>query len=559
MRQRSFDELGTPLSEVTFCVVDLETTGGSPATSEITEIGACKVRRGEVVGTLQTLVQPREPVPAFIRLLTGISDDMLVDAPPIETVLPSFLEFVRGCVLVAHNARFDISFLNAALRRAGYDRLPHKVIDTANLARKVVGSEVPNSRLATLATFLRCAHQPCHRALPDVLATIDVLHYLIERVAGFGITTLEDLAAASATRMDGTFHKITLADGLPRGIGVYRFIGATGNTLYVGKATDIRTRVRSYFYGDPRRKIRDLLRETQRIDAQRCPTTLEAEITESRAIHDEQPPYNRAGKRWGTWYVKFTVAGRGKIAPARVPKHDGATYLGPFASVRVARALVEAFRDASAIHRCAEPSRCRGCAFSDLRRCAGQDPDNHRNEVARLLNAVVEDPSPVFGALARRMRRLADQHRYEEAADLRDRAAALRRALRKAHSIESLVAAGDIVIAVGGRALLIRDAQLAAAVELAESDIPGTILRLRAIAVTRPVATYLTADVLKEALTILSWLTRAGSDARLLHVDATFASRVYSADETFTSRSSTSDAAPESIASRATPRPALMS
>lgn len=558
MRQRSFEELGTPLSEVTFCVVDLETTGGSPASSEITEIGACKVHCGEVVGTLQTLVRPCEPVPAFIRLLTGISDEMLLAAPRIEQVLPSFLEFVRGCVLVAHNARFDISFLNAALRRAGYERLPHKVIDTANLARKVVGAEVPNSRLATLASFLRCAHQPCHRAFPDVLATIDVLHHLIERVAGYGVTTLEDLAAISATRMDGTFQKITLADGLPRGVGVYRFIGATGNTLYVGKATDIRSRVRSYFYGDPRRKIRDLLRETQRIDAQRCSTTLEAEVLEARAIHAEQPPYNRAGKRWGTWYVKFTLTGRGKIAPARVPKHDGATYLGPFPSVRLARTLIDAFRDASAIHRCAEPARCSGCAFSGIGRCIGTDPDEHRDEVARLVSAVVTDPSPVLTALARRMRHLAEQHRYEEAAELRDRADALRRALRRAHAIEALVAGGDLVLGVGDRAVLIRDAQLAAAVDLDEGDVPGTIQRLRSIAVTAPIGSYLTADVMKEARAVLSWLGRA-SDARLLQVDGTFASRVYREDETFTKRSSESVAAPESIASRAESRPSIRS
>src|SRR5437773_2446452 len=103
--QRSFEDLGTPLSEVTFCVVDLETTGGSPDASSITEIGALKVCRGESTGTFQTLVDPGQPVPAFIRLLTGISDEMLVEAPRVEAVLPSFLEFCRGTVLVAHNAR----------------------------------------------------------------------------------------------------------------------------------------------------------------------------------------------------------------------------------------------------------------------------------------------------------------------------------------------------------------------------------------------------------------------------------------------------------------------
>ncbi|HEY7875730.1 MAG TPA: exonuclease domain-containing protein [Actinomycetota bacterium] len=297
--QRSFEELGAPLSTVTFCVVDLETTGGSPLDDEITEVGALKVRCGEVVGTFQTLVNPGRPVPAFVRLLTGISDDLLVEAPPIEAVLPAFLEFAGGCVLVAHNARFDTGFLNRALEAGGYDRLQNTVVDTALLARKVLAGEVRDAKLATLARHLRCAHQPVHRAFADVLATTDVLHHLIERVAGYGITTLEDLCAFSASRIDGTFEKIRLTDGLPNRPGVYRFVGPSGKTLYVGKASDLRARVRSYFYGDPRRRIRDLLRETASIRAEPHETTLEAEVAEARAIQSETPPYNRAGRSAG--------------------------------------------------------------------------------------------------------------------------------------------------------------------------------------------------------------------------------------------------------------------
>ncbi len=134
--QRSFEDLGTPLSGVTFCVIDLETTGGSAAEDAITEVGALKVRCGETLGTFHTLVDPEREVPAFIRLLTGISHDMLVEAPRIQAVLPSLLEFVRGTVLVAHNARFDVSFLNAALARNEYPTLTNRVVDTATIARE---------------------------------------------------------------------------------------------------------------------------------------------------------------------------------------------------------------------------------------------------------------------------------------------------------------------------------------------------------------------------------------------------------------------------------------
>src|SRR3954453_22408097 len=107
--QLSLDDLGTPLSDVVFVVVDLETTGGTPADSAITEIGAVKVRGGEVLGEFQTLVDPGGPVPPFIEVLTGITDLVVRSAPRIDTALPAFLEFARGCVLVAHNAPFDMS------------------------------------------------------------------------------------------------------------------------------------------------------------------------------------------------------------------------------------------------------------------------------------------------------------------------------------------------------------------------------------------------------------------------------------------------------------------
>ena len=117
--QRSFDDLGTPLHQVTFVVVDVETTGGSPAQCSLTEVAAARYRGGELLGTYQTFVRPDERIPPFITALTGISDAMVADAPRVGEMLPSFLEFVGGAVLVGHNLRFDLSFLDHALVATG--------------------------------------------------------------------------------------------------------------------------------------------------------------------------------------------------------------------------------------------------------------------------------------------------------------------------------------------------------------------------------------------------------------------------------------------------------
>jgi DNA polymerase-3 subunit epsilon len=508
--QRSFEELGTPLAEVTFCVVDLETTGGSPAECSITEVGACKVRMGEVQGTFQTLVDPGEPVPAFIRLLTGISDELLAEAPPIEAVLPSFLEFIGGSVLVAHNARFDVGFLNAALARWGHEPLANRVLDTAILARKVLAGEVRNHKLETLARHFRCAHQPNHRAFQDVLATVDVLHHMIERATGFGVTTLEDLIAISGAKLDGTFRKIGLTEDLPRGIGVYRFIGRGGKTLYVGKATDVRSRVRSYFYADPRRKIRDLLRQTESIETEVHATMLEAEIAEARAISAELPSHNRAGKREATWYVKVDTKGCGKVSAARSPRDDGAVYLGPFASLRTVRGMIDTLRDSAPIHRCSTPSNCKGCAFSEMGRCIGSNVDQHRDEIGNIARALNGDPAGLFDRIEERMHSLAGQERYEEAADLRARAETLAGALASHAEMQALVRASGVLVAIGDRALLIENGKLAwagsteDAPPLAPKACPG----------------YLDADTKREASLVSSWLRRTRESVRLLRVDA---------------------------------------
>ena len=466
--QRSFEDLGTPLSAVTFCVVDLETTGGSPNDCAITEVGACKVRCGEVVGTFQTLVNPNCRIPAYISHLTGIDEILVAEAPSIEGVLPNLLEFLKDTVLVAHNARFDVSFINAALARAGYPLLANDVVDTAKLARKILSGEVPNNRLETLARHLRCAHKPNHRAYPDVLATIDVLHHLIERVAGFGVSTLDDLMRISATRLDGTFKKISLAEDMPRGPGVYRFIGNDGRLLYVGKASDLRSRVRSYFYGDPRRKIRDLLRETQRLEHDRHDTLLEAEIAEARQIARDLPPYNRSGKASGKWFVKITTRRSPKVSTTRTPKDDGAVYLGPYPSLRPARVLIDALRDAARIHRCTEPKKCHGCAFADLGTCAGGSSVG--DEVVRLATAITREPGVVLDVLVEKMNRLARQERYEEAAEIRDRGALLERTLMRGIEAEAWAACEELLLEVGGKRLRFRRGRLDSTIESAPVD-----------------------------------------------------------------------------------------
>jgi len=468
--QRSLDDLGTPLIDVTFVVLDLETTGGSAIDDEICEIGAVKVRGGECLGTFHTFVDPGRDIPPAITVLTGLTTAMVRPAPRIHEVLPSLLEFIGDAVFVGHNVRFDRSFVDAALLRDDRPRLPNPTVDTCGLARRLVGEEVPNCRLGTLAERLRLDHRPTHRALDDALATTDLLHLLLERAAGYGVATLDDLLELPTAAAHPQARKLALTDRLPRSPGVYLFRDATGRAIYVGKASDLRARVRSYFSSDTRRKVGGLLRETARIDHIVTASPLEAAVTEIRLIHELLPRYNRHGTTWSkAAYLKLTAESFPRLSVVKRVRDDGATYLGPLSSSRIAKRVADAVESALPVRRCtADPARQprdAPCAPAQLGvsacPCAGGvDAESYAAIADRVRRALTVEPHLVLDPLLARMHALAASERYEEAADVRDRAAAFADAHRRVRRFGLVQQAGRLVVRLGRHRAVIEDGRL---------------------------------------------------------------------------------------------------
>ncbi len=460
--QRSFDDLGVPLHQVTFCVLDLETTGAAPPQCAITEIGAVKLRGGECLGTFQTLVNPGVGIPPEITFLTGITEAMVLPAPWIEAVLPAFLEFLGSAVIVGHNVRFDMRFLQAAMASTGRPPIPNRFVDTCALARRLIRDEVPNCQLGTLAERLRLPHRPSHRALADALATGDLLHALLERAGNLGVLGLDDLYELPTMRAHPQMGKLKLTSSLPRRPGVYLFRGLGGRVLYVGKATNLRARVRSYFGGDDRRKISQLLRETQAIDHIVCPGTLEASVLEVRLIHRHQPPFNHRSKLWSRYaYLKLTLdEPYPRLSVVRAPRAgDGCLYLGPLGSTGAARLVADAIESALPLRRCTarvpKVPVAGPCAPAQLGvatcPCAGTVSQSAYGDIVdRLVSGLTGEPAILLDPLRARMTALAAADRYEEAADMRDRAAALARALTRGRQLDSLRRAGRMEIEVLG-------------------------------------------------------------------------------------------------------------
>jgi len=527
--QLSFDDLGTHLAQVTFCVVDLETTGSTEADA-ITEVGAVKVRGGEVVGEFQTLVNPRAHIPPLVAVLTGITDAMVAQAPPLASVLPAFLAFAADCVLVAHNASFDVGFLRRACAEHAYPVPRWAVLDTVALARQILlPGEVPNCRLATLARHFRSATVPNHRALSDARATVDVLHGLVERVGNLGVHSMEDLLEFGRRVSPQRRAKRTWAASLPEGPGVYLFVADHDerHVLYVGKSKHVRSRVRTYFTAaETRPRMEEMVRLATGVEAVPCLTPLQADVTELRLIAAHRPAYNRRSKfpERSTW-IKITEEAFPRLSLVTAVRGDGATYFGPFGSRRSAEDVVLAIYDGFPLRQCTarlSPARpTRACALAEIGRCGAPcDGSVTPAAYARVVDAVrtvfSADVRPAAQGVQERLSRLVGQQRFEEADTIRHRLETLLHTAHRWHRVRSLAACAEIVAArrdgPNWEVHVVRHGRLAAAGLATPSDVPQAVARaVQATAETVPRPTSpLPAATVEETERVADWLEQPG-------------------------------------------------
>ena len=532
------------LRETTFVVVDLETTGGRPSGDghdAITEIGAVKVRGGEVLGELATLVDPGRSIPPQIVALTGITTAMVCNAPTIDSVMPSFLEFSRGAVLVAHNAGFDIGFLRAAAERLHITWPKPAVLCTVKLARRVLTrDEAPSVRLSALARLFNATTTPTHRALDDARATVDVLHGLIERVGNQGVHTYTDLRSYLPDVTPAQRSKRHLAKALPHCPGVYLFRGPSAEVLYVGTAVDLRRRVGQYFNGaDPRTRIKEMASLATAVDHVECAHDLEAGVRELRLLAAHAPPYNRRSKfprRW--WWVALTDEAFPRFSTVRTPKRD--TAIGPF------RARGDAVETAALLARFTGVRTCTTrlgrsalhvCPERELSPCPAPQnitPTEYAAAPARAVELIEGNDSRALGAVLAHIADLAERNRYETAARMRDHAAAAIDALWRGQRLRALVAVDELVAARpdgdgGWHLAVIRHGQLAAAGNACRGVPPMPVIDAICVGAQAvlPTSAPLGGALVEETALIARWLTQPG--VRIVRAEPGWASPIAAA------------------------------
>jgi DNA polymerase-3 subunit epsilon len=337
--------------------------------------------------------------------------------------MPRFEEFVEGCVLVGHNVHFDCSFVTAA--RDG-SPLPNEVLDTLKLARSLVPG-LKRYRLSALVSHFGVRQAPNHRALSDAAATTDVFRKLLKLLRSAGIESVGEALTIRGGRGRIKPQKQHLVEGVPNTPGVYYFVDKHGTILYVGKAKDLKARVRTYFNGgDGRRKIGRLVEEVAEVRVRETESELHALILEAREIKRLLPRYNSAGRDdKASWYIRLDL-GEPYPVPERVstnPPENGLIHLGPYRSAGVLDTCIEALGRIFPLKRCSGEGGA--CFYGQLGRCApclGMGEQEYRREVVDEVVALLrgEGGEEHLRALVRERERLAAGLEFEAAARLRD-------------------------------------------------------------------------------------------------------------------------------------------
>ncbi len=396
------------LSDAEFVIFDIETNGGRGGRHRVLEIGAERVRGGTVLGTFETLVRIPGRVSKFITRYTGVTDEMLVDAPPIERVLDDFREFQSGAVLVAHNLPTDLGYLNREAVWGQRPLFPGDGLDTMELMQ-VLMPEAEVSGLADALELLGEQESPRHRALPDARATHRLFAALVDRARARGVTTVEALRALGAEGgpegpMPQRAKELArwASRNLPPSPGAYVFRDASGRALYVGKTVSLQRRVRAHFTTSHSfvRQRADMLPRIDHIDWEVTGSELRALLREAELIGELAPVYNvQRQRRASRLLVHVGPAESAVVNTASAMRDEAGDYAGPFPTARDARLAAQAARrllDLPARGACPVESWRRNAALAYLR--SGR-------EAAITVVTDADAPAEERDAIVRRLRR----------------------------------------------------------------------------------------------------------------------------------------------------------
>jgi DNA polymerase-3 subunit epsilon len=429
---------GLPLSDCDFVAVDLETTGCSPGRHSIIEIGAVRMRHGHVDAEYSSLVRPTDPLPRAITQLTGITHEMLATAPSVDEVVAAFRAFAAGAVLVAHNYRFDLGFLDYEAERLWGEPFPRPAIDTLFVARRLY-PDLDRYSLLHLANRIGTSVRPDHRAGNDARAAAEVLAAMLPDLEAAGLTSVGDLAIfCGLPDQHALASRLPLTVGIPDVPGVYVFRDPEDRVLFVGRAKDLRQRVRGHFYPAATRAHSDLGCLVGHIRAIPAASSLDAALLERRLLTRHDPPFNAPSQRpRSLYYLHVDTSSPFPAIRVVTKRRARGVTIGPVTSRWAARILADRLAEVYGLRRCARrlsatlaagdcEHRENGCPAPCV---ASPDAVEYRTRVLQVLGVFDGRGQDTRDTLTAMQDQAAGESRYEDAIRFRDAVRALDRAL----------------------------------------------------------------------------------------------------------------------------------
>lgn len=423
-----------PFEQAEFCVFDFETTGTSARTDKVIEIGMARIRKGKIVDTFSTFINPGRPVPYYITNITGIKTDDVQDAPYFDEVYSQIKNFIGDSVLVAHNLGFDISFLRNECFSAELDMIPNSAICTLKLARKIFPA-LPSKSLGNIVKHLKIRHRGVHRGLGDATATGKVLLKMFTTLReDHNIDTIEELISfQSSQSLPPTLNikKKKLAEDLvkvPALPGVYFFKDSKGEIIYIGKAKSLKDRVRNHFMSNALRKSKKIVQAASSLEFKTTNSELTALLAEAELIKLHQPRFNTMLKNFPRSY--FVKVGSEDFATAEIAssfEFDGDDYYGPYPNRNSVTETKEIIDKAFQLRECdiKEFKKGRKCYLMDIERCIGpcielNCKERYAEEMKRVHEFLTGQNQSAVDRLLNKMKELSEKQKFEEAAQIRD-------------------------------------------------------------------------------------------------------------------------------------------
>ena len=428
------DTLEIPLEQASFSIIDVETTGLSPRSNNIIEIGIVKVTGLKIIDSFHSMINPGKPIPYFITQFTGISNDDVYEAPFFEDAAGDILNFISDDIIGGHNFSFDKSFLRKEFLYAGRDLLYNKDVCTLKLARRMY-PELKSKSLSNMCKHFNLHNEDSHRALSDAKVTAQLLIKMIKELKKKeGISTVEDLL---------NFNKISVpkektgrikeslredVSSLPQTPGIYYFLNSKNEIIYIGKAKSLRDRIKSYFSPTAPRKAKKIVKQAVRIKIEITNTELTALLMEAESIKLANPKHNSQLKEYGNKYF-LRIDSTSKYPGLEICNYfdfDGKDYFGLFITKKKAAALLEMIHKTFALRECndIEFAKKKICFLADIERCLAPCVINVKTDYTAELEKVYEflygKNQFALTRLLNKMKDYSEKQKYEKAAEVKE-------------------------------------------------------------------------------------------------------------------------------------------